>query len=93
MLGFRITLREAGYRIYCDEDFIKLQQITTLKFIGLSLEEIRQLINEKGQNIESIISIQTKALEEKKKHIETVITNYALHHLTTTYKQKAIEKM
>ncbi|WML37675.1 MerR family transcriptional regulator [Clostridium sp. OS1-26] len=65
---------EAGYRIYCDEDFIKLQQITTLKFIGLSLEEIRQLINEKGQNIESIISIQTKALEEKKKHIETVIT-------------------
>lgn len=65
---------EAGYRLYCDEDFIKLQQITTLKFIGLSLEEIRQLINEKGQNIESIISIQAKALEEKKKHIETVIT-------------------
>ncbi|WP_346889892.1 MerR family transcriptional regulator [Clostridium sp. UBA1056] len=29
---------EAGYRIYCDKDFIKLQQITTLKFIGLSLE-------------------------------------------------------
>jgi len=64
---------EAGYRIYCDEDFIKLQQITTLKFIGLSLEEIKQLIIKKGQNIESIISIQTKALEEKKKHIETVI--------------------
>lgn len=65
---------EAGHRIYCDKDFIKLQQITTLKFIGLSLEEIRQLINEEGQNVESIISIQTKALEEKKKHIETVIT-------------------
>ncbi len=65
---------EAGYRIYCDEDFIKLQQITTLKFIGLSLEEIKQLINEKGQNIESVISVQTRALEEKKKHIETVVT-------------------
>lgn len=65
---------EAGYRIYCDEDFIKLQQITTLKFIGLSLEEIKQLINTKGQNIESIISVQIRALEEKKKHIETVIT-------------------
>jgi DNA-binding transcriptional MerR regulator/precorrin-6B methylase 2 len=64
---------EAGYRIYCDEDFIKLQQITTLKFIGLSLEEIKQLINEKDKNIENIISVQTKALEEKKKHIETVI--------------------
>ncbi|MDT8719643.1 methyltransferase domain-containing protein [Clostridium sp. 19966] len=65
---------EAGYRIYCDEDFIKLQQITTLKFIGLSLEEIKQLISEKGTNIESIISIQKKELEEKKKHIDTVIT-------------------
>ena len=25
---------ESGYRIYCEEDFLKLQQITTLKFIG-----------------------------------------------------------
>jgi len=65
---------QAGYRIYCDEDFIKLQQIITLKFIGLSLEEIKQLTNEKNQNIENIISVQTRALEEKKKHIETVIT-------------------
>lgn len=65
---------QAGYRIYCDEDFIKLQQIITLKFIGLSLEEIKQIINEKNQNIENIISVQTRALEEKKKHIETVIT-------------------
>ncbi|WP_346846672.1 MerR family transcriptional regulator [uncultured Clostridium sp.] len=65
---------QAGYRIYCDEDFIKLQQIITLKFIGLPLEEIKQLINEKNQNIENIISVQPRALEEKKKHIETVIT-------------------
>ncbi len=65
---------QVGYRIYCDEDFFKLQQIITLKFIGLSLEEIKQLINEKNQNIENIISVQTRALEEKKKHIETVIT-------------------
>lgn len=64
---------EAGYRIYCDEDFLKLQQITTLKFIGLSLEEIKQLVNEKDQNIESIIKVQTRVLEEKKAHIETVI--------------------
>ncbi len=65
---------EAGYRIYCDEDFIRLQQITTLKFIGLSLEEIKQLINENGKNIGNIINVQTRALEEKKNHIESVIT-------------------
>lgn len=65
---------EAGYRIYREEDFIRLQQITTLKFIGLSLEEIKQLINKKSPDIKSMISIQTKALEEKKKQIETVIS-------------------
>ncbi|OOM80518.1 MerR family transcriptional regulator [Clostridium sp. BL-8] len=64
---------DVGYRIYCDEDFIKLQQITTLKFIGLSLEEIDQLINEKNESIESIIDIQTRALEENKKHIDVVL--------------------
>lgn len=64
---------DAGYRIYCDEDFIKLQQITTLKFIGLSLEEIKKLINKKSENLESIIDIQTKALEENQKHIEVVL--------------------
>lgn len=64
---------ESGYRIYCNEDFIKLQQITTLKFIGLSLEEIKQLINRESENLESIIDIQTRALEENKKHIEVVL--------------------
>lgn len=65
---------EAGYRIYSDEDFIKLQQITTLKFVGLPLEEIKQLLSERGQDIESLINVQTKALDEKKKQIEKVIT-------------------
>lgn len=64
---------ESGYRIYCEEDFLKLQQITTLKFIGLSLSEISHIIHESGENLENMITIQKKALEEKKKHIESVI--------------------
>lgn len=65
---------DVGYRIYCEDDFLKLQQITTLKFIGLSLNEISHIINESGENLEDMISIQKKALEEKKKHIESVIS-------------------
>lgn len=65
---------DAGYRVYCDEDFLKLQQIVTLKFIGLSLDEIKQLLFENGGNVDNIIHIQKKALVEKKKHIESVIT-------------------
>ena len=64
---------DSGYRIYCEDDFLKLQQITTLKFIGLSLNEIKHILDESGENLENMISIQKKALEEKKKHIEAVI--------------------
>ncbi|MGN9163227.1 MerR family transcriptional regulator [Clostridium sulfidigenes] len=65
---------EFGYRIYCEDDFLKLQQITTLKFIGLSLKEINQVLYNNGENLEDMIEIQKKSLEEKKKHIESVIT-------------------
>jgi ubiquinone/menaquinone biosynthesis C-methylase UbiE len=64
---------EVGYRVYCDDDFLKLQQIVTLKFIGLSLDEIKQLLNKSREDVENIIHIQKKALEEKKQHIESVI--------------------
>lgn len=64
---------DAGYRIYCEDDFLKLQQITTLKFIGLSLSEIGHILHESGENLENMINIQKKALEEKKKHIDAVI--------------------
>jgi ubiquinone/menaquinone biosynthesis C-methylase UbiE len=64
---------DSGYRIYCEDDFLKLQQITTLKFIGLSLNEISHILHESGESLESMISIQKKALEEKKKHIDAVI--------------------
>ncbi|WP_026887017.1 MerR family transcriptional regulator [Clostridium beijerinckii] len=68
------TKTETGYRVYCDNDFIKLQQITMLKFIGLSLEEIKQLTSGKEYNMYNMIDIQTRALEENKKHIEVVLT-------------------
>ena len=64
---------DVGYRIYCEEDFLKLQQVTTLKFIGLPLNEISHILYESGENLENMISIQKKALEEKKKHIDAVI--------------------
>jgi len=64
----------SGYRVYCEEDFLRLQQIITLKFIGLSLNEIKEILYKREENLERIISTQKSALEEKKKHLESVIT-------------------
>ncbi|WP_252250524.1 methyltransferase domain-containing protein [Clostridium sp. ZBS13] len=77
---------EVGYRIYCEDDFLRLQQITTLKFIGISLSEIAHILNESGENLESMVKIQKKALEEKKRHIDAVIEIF--NNAENTAKQK-----
>lgn len=77
---------DSGYRIYCEDDFLRLQQITTLKFIGISLNDIGHILNESGENLESMVKIQKKALEEKKKHIESVIEIF--NNAENTAKQK-----
>src|SRR5215510_10240878 len=35
----------AGYRLYQKQDLVRLQQIVTLKFIGFSLNEIKNLLD------------------------------------------------
>ncbi len=40
------SYNEAGHRLYSKEDFPKLQKILTLKFIGLSLDEIKDIMTE-----------------------------------------------
>lgn len=65
----------SGYRVYCEKDFLRLEQIATLKFIGLSLKEISKALDETGEeNLADIINIQKNALEEKKRHIELLIS-------------------
>jgi DNA-binding transcriptional MerR regulator len=65
---------EVGYRVYEDADLFRLQQITTLKYIGLSLGEIKKILTEETKDIGSVIKFQKKALEDKKKHMEEVIS-------------------
>ncbi|NFQ49422.1 methyltransferase domain-containing protein, partial [Clostridium botulinum] len=77
---------EVGYRIYCEDDFLRLQQITTLKFIGISLSYIAHILNESGENLESMVKIQKRALEEKKRHIDAVIEIF--NNAENTAKQK-----
>lgn len=64
---------EAGYRIYTEKDFLTLQQIITLKFIGLSLKDIKSILYNNEENIEEMIKFQKEALEEKRRHLDTVI--------------------
>jgi ubiquinone/menaquinone biosynthesis C-methylase UbiE/DNA-binding transcriptional MerR regulator len=65
---------EAGYRLYSEQDFEKLQKILTLKFIGFSLAEIKQLIKADylQNNAKESFSMQRDIIDEKIKHLSLV---------------------
>lgn len=64
---------EAGYRLYSDRDFGRLQQIVTLKFIGLSLKRIREVLEEEQFDLLSMLRLQRIALEKKRNHLGLAI--------------------
>lgn len=65
---------DAGYRLYSDEDFQKLQKILTLKFIGFSLEEIKELIKSDylKNNVRESLNMQMDIIDEKINHLVLV---------------------
>ena len=58
---------EAGYRLYHERDFLRLQQVLTLRRLGLPLRRIRDVLD--GEDFDTVASlrIQRHALRE---HIE-----------------------
>jgi len=54
-----------GYRVYTDADLLKLQQIVTLKFMGFSLEQIRDLLNSKGYEAVKSLRVQAGAVKDE----------------------------
>lgn len=68
---------ESGHRLYSKHDFPKLQKILTLKFIGLSLEDIKNIMSSDiyDGNLKKSLEIQKEIMNEKVHHIQTVISS------------------
>jgi DNA-binding transcriptional MerR regulator len=64
---------EAGYRLYGERDFARLQQIVMLKFIGLSLKEIRELLEGSELDLTATLRLQRRIIEERRRHLDSVI--------------------
>ena len=64
---------ESGRRYYKDEDIPTLQKILTLKFLGLSLEEIERFIRENDWNLHDSLLYQKQQLEQKREQIDQSI--------------------
>jgi DNA-binding transcriptional MerR regulator len=63
----------AGYRLYGEKDLARLQQIVTLKFIGFSLKQIKELLEGREFDLTATLRLQRKAIEEQRRHLETIV--------------------
>lgn len=63
----------AGYRLYGERDFARLQQIVTLKFIGLPLKQIKSLLDRNALDLQSTLRLQREILGERQRQIESAI--------------------
>ncbi|HEX8183650.1 MAG TPA: MerR family transcriptional regulator [Blastocatellia bacterium] len=63
----------AGYRLYGEGDFARLQQIVTLKFIGFSLKQIKELLDRGSFDLSAALRLQREIIKEKRRHLDLAI--------------------
>lgn len=69
----------AGYRLYTGEDFVKLQKILALKYLGFSLEEIGAMtLYDTADTMKQSLELQIQLIEKKRAHLE-MVENALLH--------------
>lgn len=63
----------AGYRLYGEGDFARLQQIVTLKFIGFSLKQIKDLLGRGEFDLKTALRAQREILVEKGRRLNSAV--------------------
>jgi DNA-binding transcriptional MerR regulator len=63
----------ARYRVYTDRDFVRLEQIVALKFIGFPLSQIQELLRRKDTNLAAALRQQRQILAHKRDHLDRAI--------------------
>jgi len=63
----------AGYRLYSERDFARLEQIVALKFIGFPLKEIKKILGRDSLDLAAALGQQRSAIEEKRRRLGLAI--------------------
>jgi DNA-binding transcriptional MerR regulator len=63
----------SGYRLYRESDLERLEQIVALKFLGLPLKAIRELLDSAAPELPAALRMQRGALEEKRRLLDRAI--------------------
>lgn len=66
-------IADNGYRLYTDKDFIKLQKILSLKYLGFSLDDIFSMtVNDSYLSLQQSLSLQKKMIEQKIEQLQNM---------------------
>jgi MerR family transcriptional regulator, thiopeptide resistance regulator len=65
---------ETGYRIYAERDLERLQQVVTLKYLGLGLQQIRIVLERAPLELPEALRLQRQVLEEKQRHLARALS-------------------
>ena len=64
---------QAGYRLYSEQDLGRLQQIVTLKFIGLSLKQIKEILNSKSFDLAKALRMQREVISLRREQMDLAL--------------------
>jgi len=62
-----------GFRLYGEAEFARLQQITTLKFIGFSLNQIKEILGNREFELVETLALQRKILEAQRSRLNLAL--------------------
>lgn len=81
-----------GARFYTDADFVRLQQILLLKYLGFSLDEIREMLvtDDDYHFLLNSLSIQKKLVQERMEQLQ-MIENAIDNTMTTIESNRKID--
>ncbi|MBP1963060.1 MerR family transcriptional regulator [Paenibacillus aceris] len=64
---------QAGYRLYSNEDLVKMQHILALKYLGFSLSQIKILIQTGPKEFSAALQTQKDMLLEKRAQLDSIL--------------------
>jgi MerR family transcriptional regulator, thiopeptide resistance regulator len=64
---------QSGYRVYTAPHLERLEQIVALRFLGLSLKEIREVIVRERRSLPAVLAAQRRMLESRRHQLDRAI--------------------
>ena len=63
----------SGHRLYGERELARLQQIMILKFMGLPLKRIKELLGRKEFDLRTTLRLQREVVEEKRRQLDSCL--------------------